>query len=81
MRGTNKLSGSLPLKGFTPGQYNCDLFLYQVNRDGAYVELDLFKNALTFSVIQSPEKYDGNHWWHRRWGFAEYDGFELNRIS
>ena len=81
LRGTNKLSGSLPLKGFTPGQYNCDLFLYQVNRDGAYVELDLFKNALTFSVIQSPEKYDGNHWWHRRWGFAEYDGFELNRIS
>lgn len=76
-RGINSLKGSISLKHFTPGSYNCDLILYQVNRDGAYVELDRLKDALTFSIAQSPSKYDGNHWWHRRWGFAEYEGFPL----
>ena len=80
-RGVNVLSGSFSLQHFTPGIYDCDLILYQVNQDGAYVELDRFKNALTFSITQSPEKYNGNHWWHRRWGFTEYDGFEISRST
>lgn len=75
--GINVLHGSMPLTHFTPGSYNCDLVIYQVNHDCAYVELDRFKDALTFSIAQSPAKYDGNYWWHRRWGFADYDAFTL----
>ena len=75
--GINVLHGSIPLTHFTPGIYSCDLIVYQVNHDGAYVMMDRFKDALTFSVAQSPEKYDGNFWWHRRWGFANYDVFSL----
>ena len=77
--GINVLHGSMPLAHFTPGQYNCDLILYQVNHDGAYVELDRFKDALTFSIAQSPAKYDGNYWWHRRWGFASYDDIMIDK--
>ena len=80
-RGINKLQGCLSLQHFTPGQYNCDLIVLLVNSDGAYVELDHFKDALTFSITQSPNLYDGNNWWHRRWGFVNYDGFVIDRIS
>ena len=79
--GINELTGSFSLKHFTPGQYNCDLIIHQVNRDGGYVELDRFKGALTFSITQSPENYDGNPWWHRHWGFAHYDEFEIKLLS
>lgn len=79
--GINVIKGEIPLIHFTPGIYNCDLLVYQVNNDGAYVELDKFKNALTFSVIQSPTLYDGNNWWHRRWGFAKYDEFGVEKTD
>ena len=75
--GINILHGSMPLTHFTPGIYDCDMIVYWVNHDGAYVELDRFKNALTFSIAQSPEKYDGNYWWHRRWGFASYEDIAI----
>ena len=76
-KGVNVLNGKVSLNHFTPGSYNCDLIIYQVNKDGAYVELDSFKNALTFSITQSPKMYDGNNWWHRRWGFTDYDAFSV----
>ena len=76
-RGINALQGSVSLKHFSPGIYNCDLVLYQVNHDGAYVELDRLKDALTFTIAQSPANYDGNNWWQRRWGFADYGAFHL----
>lgn len=77
--GVNSFRGTMPLSHFTPGHYNCDLVINQVNHDGAYVELDRFKNALTFSIAQSPTEYDGNYWWHRRWGFANYDEMKIER--
>lgn len=79
--GVNELNCSLPLAHFTPGKYNCDLVVNQVNEDEAYVELDCFKNALTFSIMQSPNEYDGNNWWHKRWGFANYDPFRIERAD
>lgn len=76
-KGVNELKGAMSLHLFTPGQYYCDLHIYQVNQHGAYVELDNFKNALTFTIEQNPNEYDGNYWWHRRWGFAKYDPFSV----
>ena len=78
--GVNTLKGSFSLKHFTPGLYDCDLVVYRVNRYSAYIELDRFKDALTFSIAQSPEMNDGNHWWHQHWGFANFDDFEIRLI-
>ena len=77
-KGVNKLSGFLPLDHFTPGEYYCDLLIQQVDKNGAYIELDRFRNALTFSITQDPNRHDGNPWWHTRWGFAGYDPFVIS---
>lgn len=79
-KGVNKLKGALSLSHFTPGEYYCDLQILQVDQNGAYIKLDSFRNALTFSITQDPNRFDGNPWWHTRWGFADYNPFEISGV-
>lgn len=76
-KGNNKYKCEIDLAHFTPGGYEVDVVISEQSIYGSSVEYDRFNKSITFSVSQAPDLCNNNPWYHRHWGYARFDEFEI----
>ncbi len=58
----------LDIRSLAPGKYTAVFALTQINKLGAFNDIDGVGNALNFQVINKEEEHEKSAWTHRWWG-------------